>query len=1723
MRRFATYYLPLAALVVLVTLGVGLILSQAELDKLKVYESSYLVMGKEVLFNALKPPLDHLRGLDQEPQVKQALRSPEAQGRSLMEQQLLTLLYRNPSYDQARWLSAAGREIARVNNTPDGPVIVPEADLQDKSARHYYQQGIGLAPGRLYLSPLDLSVEYGEVEIPYRPMVRHVIRLPVVDGRDQGLLVIDLLAQPLLDYLRRLAVAGHERQAMLLNPQGYWLLAPDPEDAWGFNLGRDTRLGKGHPAEWARMQAQTAGQILTPSGLWSWTRVSPAELEPEDLRVAEDWTLVSYISAKELWDLQWRHWWPLLLTLATALVLLALGVRLYLKLLLARQTSEAELDRLQQERLAAELDRMRLLMQEAERIAQLGAWEYNVATQETIWSEGECRIYGLDPSQPSPDYGAMLRRCIHPDDVQRLDEVFGAALAAGAPFELEHRILRPDGSERLVRDLAYPARDDQGRLVKYVGATLDITERMQAQEALAATTLYLQALLDALPVAVGFTDGLDVGHIQANRTFRKWFEMAPDAEVSASAPDATAPGRQVRYFHAGQELEADALPLQRALSEGRPTEALELEIALPSGRRWIAEITAVPIRDAGGEVIGGLAVLVDITVRKQAEEALRRSEARLRLVTEGADLGIWYWDLATQTLEWSERCKVHLGLPPGQEPSFDRFYAAVHPDDRARIVGLIQRAMDERTPDYQAEYRVFRADGSLHWVSAPGRVYTHPDGGPSGMGGITQDITQRKQAEAELSDLNATLEQKVATRTAELEAARDELAQALKRMAHSEARFRTMFEQAPLGIALVDSLTGQISAVNPRFAAIAGRSQEEMASLDWMSITHPDDIQPDLDKMARLNAGEIPGFQMNKRFLRPDGTLVWISLTIAPMTREPGQGPRHLSMIEDITERVAAERRIRETLGLLQVASQIANIGVWHWEIINNKLDWDDRLRGWYEVPEETGPGDLNYDFWRGRVHPDDRGPAEEALAVALRDQTTYEQVFRILPPSGQVRYLQASALIERDANGQPARLIGVNRDITAQRELEEGLRAAKEAAETANRAKSAFLAHMSHEIRTPLHAVLGLAQVLEKSTLAADQRAMVQQVRTAGGTLLGILNDILDLSKIEAGRLELVTQPFALGPLLSHIDSLLGPTARAKGLKLMIDAAPTELKGGLLGDALRLVQVLVNLVGNAIKFTDQGEVRVRSAALEQTAERARLRFAVSDTGIGLTAEALAGLFTPFTQADASITRRFGGTGLGLTISKRLVELMGGAIGAESQVGVGSTFWFELTLARTTVEEERPSAVRSGTIPAGPRLAGLHLLVVDDSPLNGEVVERMLNLEGALATLAENGQQALNRLRTQPQAFDAVLMDVQMPVMDGLTATRQIRASLGLTALPIIALTAGVLPEEQAAARAAGVNAVLSKPLDLEEMVAMLRQWVVPKSLPATPPPPAPLAGEGREEALFASLPSGAKKGGMSSLLPGGGGPGRGGETGPNDFPAIPGIDRVCAARTLCQDRAFFLRLLALFLDESVPLVALAREALAQGDREGASRRLHSLKGNAGNIGAMAIMALAGQLERAIDQGATTLTADGGERAIASGLADLERQVAALAAASAPWLAPAAVGSSPVTPVPVTPAPVAAEAPTSAPPLAAEVPLAAPSLDLGRLAELYEALRRHRLQARKLFQELEPALQAVLGKAQVQTLAAAIANLRFDDALTLLEERTLMTPPTSPAQEDARR
>jgi signal transduction histidine kinase/CheY-like chemotaxis protein/HPt (histidine-containing phosphotransfer) domain-containing protein len=396
------------------------------------------------------------------------------------------------------------------------------------------------------------------------------------------------------------------------------------------------------------------------------------------------------------------------------------------------------------------------------------------------------------------------------------------------------------------------------------------------------------------------------------------------------------------------------------------------------------------------------------------------------------------------------------------------------------------------------------------------------------------------------------------------------------------------------------------------------------------------------------------------------------------------------------------------------------------------------------------------------------------------------------------------------------AELAVANRELVVQN-------VATHKAKQANRAKSQFLANMSHEIRTPLNAVIGLSYLLERSPLNADQAELVGKMKLAGKGLLAIVNDVLDLSKIEAAELKLEHAPFHLGMVLEDLVDLMTVQSEAKGVVFVSDA-PTDLPESLVGDPTRLSQILTNLVTNAIKFTAAGSVRLYVRAVSMVDDVVRLRFSVEDTGVGIAAESIGQLFSPFVQADSSTTRRFGGTGLGLSIVKQLAGLMGGQVGVSSTLGRGSVFWAELPFLVCAVSATSVRASRNlvPVSPLQPTLPGVRVLVADDSPINLEVAQRVLELEGARVTLVANGQEAVDWLVREPQGFDVVLMDIQMPVLDGYDATRRIRAGLGLTTLPIIALTAGTLSSEHREAMAAGANDFVGKPFDPRALVACI-------------------------------------------------------------------------------------------------------------------------------------------------------------------------------------------------------------------------------------------------------------------------------------------------------------
>jgi len=559
-------------------------------------------------------------------------------------------------------------------------------------------------------------------------------------------------------------------------------------------------------------------------------------------------------------------------------------------------------------------------------------------------------------------------------------------------------------------------------------------------------------------------------------------------------------------------------------------------------------------------------------------------------------------------------------------------------------------------------------------------------------------------------------------------------------------------------------------------------------------------------------------------------------------------------------------------------------------------------------------------------VHPEDYDRWLDLNAQAFAKCEPFWGETRVLI-NGQVRWITAESKPRPQPDGSTI-WDGVLIDITERKRAEESLARAKARAEELERLKSDFLTQMSHEIRTPLTSILGLADLLTVEPMVKTQHKKVEQIRRSGQLLLGIVNDILDLSKIEAGQLITEEQPFELTGVLSHLGPWQDAMTKPK-VSLHIHP-PSQPVPTLIGDQRRIEQVLGNLVSNAIKFTDAGQVNVAVAVVRSAHNILTLRFSVTDTGPGIPPDLLPKLFNPFTQADTGVSRRYGGTGLGLSISKQLVELMGGQIGATSEINKGSTFWFELPLAVAPQALDRTHTPSIAHQRAGARLAGLHILVVDDSASIRDLIHEFLTREHATVELANNGAQALARLRQVDTKFDCVLMDVQMPIMDGLTATQNIRALPDLDDLPVLAMTAGLLAEQQVRARQAGMTDLVAKPVTLDRMVQQILRAVGRGS-------------RGTDET--------SDKG--------------------NPMPSITGIDREHVNRTMDGNRPLFERLLTVFIEEFDGLDDRIADTLTTDMNEDnckeAARLAHGLRGAASQIGALELCQAAAAAEQALD------------------------------------------------------------------------------------------------------------------------------------------------------------
>ncbi len=665
---------------------------------------------------------------------------------------------------------------------------------------------------------------------------------------------------------------------------------------------------------------------------------------------------------------------------------------------------------------------------------------------------------------------------------------------------------------------------------------------------------------------------------------------------------------------------------------------------------------------------------------------------------------------------------------------------------------------------------------------------------------------------------------------------------------------------------------------------------------------------------------------------------------------------------------------------------------------------------------------------------------------------------------TGTIMWLHDMATVSRDSAGKPVFIRGVTRDITLEHQAQEAIIGAMQEAEAASRAKGEFLANVSHEIRTPMNAIIGLSGLALKGEMPPRLQDYLGKIRQSGEHLLRIINDILDFSRIEAGELEIDSVPFALEAVLDQVAWQMREKVQAKGLELIF-SLDSALPKTLVGDPLRIGQILINYANNAVKFSSQGEVRIAAHVQSATEADVLVHFSVTDSGIGLTQEQMGRLFKSFEQADGSNTRRYGGTGLGLAISKSLAYAMGGEVGVASEPGRGSTFWFTVrlglgaqdeTLSHPSVERRVHSA--SNLEAALAPLRGARVLLVEDNEINQMVACEMLHGVGFLVEVAENGQLGVNQVharKAQGRPYDIVLMDIQMPVMDGLSATRLLRKTYSAKALPIVAMTANAMPGDKERCLGAGMNGFVSKPIHPDALwrallsVITLREGLG-QSAAASPAQNAP--------AQDGSAQDGQRQQSLLSALRN-----------------VEGLDVEQGLRLSNHNAALYLSMLEKFVQSQEQALQHTQQALQQADGLTAERLAHTLKGLAASMGAEPLRMLAAELEQALHSGAHPEQL---ARLIAPAQTQLDGLVGALRAV------PGLVRQTPLVTAELTEAGRAALQPV--------------------LRQLQQMLEQDDSEAASLWEQHAPDLRALL--AQADPLERAIACFDFEEALRLLRQ-----------------
>jgi two-component system sensor histidine kinase/response regulator len=1136
---------------------------------------------------------------------------------------------------------------------------------------------------------------------------------------------------------------------------------------------------------------------------------------------------------------------------------------------------------------------------------------------------------------PEGILGKSVRTTLPPEIADRILHLIAKALDTGEIQVYEYQLPMPDGVRDFEARLVASGPDEVLCIVR------GTTERKRIEAELRRAEEKYRSIFENAVDGI-FQIAVEGRFLAANPAMARIFGYDSPEEMMETVPDAN-------RLYAQPDRRAEFLRLMR---QHGTVSSFETQMYCRDGSVIWVSINARALRDEDGDLAGFEGTLEDVTGRKRAEEELRESEERFRRLAEGINFIPWEADPTTWRFTYVGPQAVEILGYPLVDWYEDGFWVEhMHPGDREWTVDFCARCSASDQP-YRFEYRMSSSDGRIVWLDDIVQATTDRDGRRR-LRGVMIDVTERKRAEEELREARNELEMRVEQRTAELAEANanlqrqvEERQRAEEALRESEEHFRSLVQYSS-DIVTVLNPEGTVRYASPSIERILGYEPKEMLGTDAFQYVHPEDAERVrrmfAEGLRRKGASPLVGF----RFRHADGSWRYLEAIGNNLLANPGVSGVVINS-RDVTERSRAEEAVR--LRDRAIAASFNGIIITDPNQSDNPIIYVnsafEHITG-YCAQEVLG---RNCRFLQGI---DREQPALDELRTALREGRECRVVLRNYKKDGTPFWNELSVAPVYDEEEQLANFVGIQTDITGRKRTERELQQAKSAAESASQAKSDFLANMSHEIRTPMNGVVGMTELLLATELTRRQREYAQTIQTSGENLLRIIDDILDLSKIEAGKMRIEVTDFELRAVVGEVVYVFAEQAREKGLRLtsLIDqTVPTAVRG----DPVRLRQILANLVGNAIKFTEEGEVDLRVDLLEDNPEGTLLHFEVKDTGIGINKEQQERLFEPFTQADASTTRRYGGTGLGLVISKQLVELMGGEIGLESKPGTGSSFWFTMPLVKSSApgvppgeaalvpEEERPLAdlgVREEQAGSQP-----HVLLAEDNFVNRRVATDMLERLGYRVDVAASGLEVLEAF---PQGcYAAVLMDVQMPEMDGYEATAEIRRLeseagrrsmvLGQRILrtPIIAMTANAMQGDREKALAAGMDDYVPKPINIEKLEIVLKRWI-------------------RQETPESGV-----------LLPASSGHRSVAERGSEDHLDHAVIESLRALQKEGEPD-ILADYVELFLADVPPRLASLWEAVERGDAQSVEQNAHTLKGSCGSVGARRMAELCEELRGA--------------------------------------------------------------------------------------------------------------------------------------------------------------